>query len=69
MSSTHLFVFFVTAHYTICGCEIKIFRSFSYQFSIHGPSLFFFLSLLPQVLFHLVEILTRSTPHQDKYSF
>ena len=55
MSSAHLFVFFVTAHYTICGCEIKIFRSFSYQFSIHGPSLFFFYPYYPKYCFILLK--------------
>ena len=46
--------------YSICGCEVKNFQSFSYWFSIYEmvPSWGFW-ALLPQILFNLAEILTR----------
>ena len=50
---------------SICGCEIKSFQRFLYWFSIqhlwNGPFLWFFGSLLPQILFDLAGNLTRGS--------
>ena len=49
--------------YSICGCEVKIFQSFSYVFSIDEIAPFWggqdFSHLFPEIMFNLAKILTR----------
>ena len=58
-------------HYSICCCEIKIFQSFLYWFSIHemAPFRFFFWLLFPQILLDLAESLSRSSPIRQMHCF
>ena len=47
--------------YSICGCKVKNFQSFSHRLSLHEmvPFGVFFGPLLPQILFNFAEILTK----------